>query len=844
MTAPRHALLPRFPIPALTCLCLLLLFLSQIAGDSLAQSGMSTVSVSREEIRQQIAGISDRSDLAEEEKTELLAQLQLALEQLDLYDQYEAKSADLQKQVENAPAEIARYDQQLEEPPRDPQEITADIPEDASVEELESQLTLLRAERQRLAERRDTLLDRIDRQQERSTTIKARLAELQSRIEQSQGDLQAPAETVPRRVQQSLLAARVQAWISEARSLEREVLSEPTLAQVKSMERAWLQRELARVDMRLAALVNAAEAARASATAAKLTTTETLAAELENRDTTMREFVDRNRALAEQLQSVAAETERAREDASQLQDKLTYIEQDSNLMRRRLEVAGRKEILGRVMIIRLDSLPDVPAARREIRQRNALIADTSMSYIDIDEEFRALADLSQYIAQQIPDFGTRPTEERQVVQKLIEQRTELLQDNLQTQSALLTLLIDTNVTASKLVETTAEYHDFLIGNLMWVRDFSFMDPAVLYEQIRQLLSPHTWAEFPQTLLRGFRQAPLAPGLLVGFLLLVPLLRQLRQPYRELMSRPTPLSAENIVNILIGIVLSMLRVLPWPLALLLTGYFLNAAESENPALGALGPALFRAAQLLYLLLLARLVTSKGGVGRRMLKWDSRELDAVRRELNWAGPLFVLAGLVNVYAREVYTAASGGTLGALAVALGAGSITVFCARLLRNPRFRDDALVIWGLRLTAVLGATVLALELLGLLFASKVYLAALVKSVLLLIAVKVIVDVLQRWLVILRVQLERRKREERKALEEEGHDVQATADAELNSLSLSAAHTKLLDLVRIVAIAAVLWLVWSPSLPAFNLLDSMTLWEVVDSGAADAVSYTHLRAHET
>ena len=832
MTAPRPTILSRFPTTAFTRLCLILLFAFNTTGESLAQPETPAGPISREKIQQQITTVSAQADLAEQEKTELLAQLKQALEQLDLYDQYEAKSAELNKQVENAPGEIARYEKLLEETPSDPQEIAADIPENAAVEEIESQLTLLRAERQRLAERRDTLLGRIDKQQARSAAINARLGELQTSIEEAQGSLQTPANTMAERVQQSLMSARLQAWEAEARSLESEVLSQPTLARVESMERAWLQRELARTDVRLAALASAAEAARASATAEKLTTTETLAAALEGRDSRMREFADRNRALAEQLQSVAAETERARGDASRLQDQLTYIEQDSNLMRRRLDVAGRKEILGRVMITRLDSLPDVPANKREISQRNALIASTSLAYIDIDEEFRALANLPDYIAQNIPDFGTRSPEERQVVQKLIDQRTELLQDNLQALSALLALLVDTNVTANKLVETTAEYHEFLVGNLMWVRDFSFMDLGLLYKQIRHLFSPKTWASFPQTLLTGFRQAPLAPGLLLGYLLLIPLLRQLRRPYRELMSRPTPLSAESILNILLGLALSMLRVLPWPLALLLTGYFLNAAESDNSALSALGPALIRASQILYVLLFARLLISRNGVGRRMLKWDARELDALRLELNWAGPLFVFAGLLNVYAREVYTLASGGPLGALAVGFAAGSICVVCFRLLRNERFRDDALETLGLRLAMLVGGTVIALELLGLLFASKVYLASLVWSILLLLGVKVIVDTLQRWLLILRAQLQRRKREERKTLEEEGHEPLAVTDDQLASLSLSAAHTKLLALVRLVAVAAVLWLVWSPSLPAFNLLDSLTLWEVADGSAPD------------
>jgi potassium efflux system protein len=800
--------------------------------ESQAQSETSAGPVSREEIRQQIESISAQTDLAEQEKTDLLAQLQQALEELDLHEQHEAKIAELTKQVENAPGEIARYEQLLEETPGDPQEIAADIPEGATVEEIESQLTLLRAERQRLAERRDTLLGQIDKQQERSTAIKSRLAELQTRIEETEGKLQMPADTEAKRVQRSLLSARLQAWQSEVRSLETEVLSQPTLAQVDSVERAWLQRKLARIDIRLAALASAAETARASDTAEKITTTETLAAELGGGDSTMRAFVDRNRELAEQLQSVAAETERARRDAARLQDQLTYIEQDSNLMSRRLDVAGRKEILGRVMITRLDSLPDVPANRREINQRNALIATSSMAYIDIDEEFRALADLPQYIAQQIPDFGSRSPEQRQVIQKLIDQRTELLQDNLQAHSALLTLLVDTNVTANKLVKTTVEYHEFLMGNLMWVRDFSFMDPRLLYQQLRELFSLKTWAAFPHTLLNGFRQAPLAPGLLLGYLLLIPLLRQLRRPYRELMSRPMPLSADSVLNILVGLAVSMLRVLPWPLALLLTGHFLIAADSDNPALSALGPALIRAAQLLYVLLLARLLISKHGAGRRMLKWDARELDALRRELNWAGPLVVLAGLFNVYGSEVYKLASGGPLGALAVAVAAGSVSVVSIRLLRNTLFRDNAFQMWVIRLAALLGTAVIALELLGLLFASKVYLSALGTSLLLLLLVKVIVDTLQRWLLILRAQLERRKREERRALQDEGQEPLAVSDDQLDSLSLSTAHTKLLDLVRVVAVAAVLWLVWSPSLPAFNLLDSVTLWEVADSGAPD------------
>jgi potassium efflux system protein len=74
-------------------------------------------------------------------------------------------------------------------------------------------------------------------------------------------------------------------------------------------------------------------------------------------------------------------------------------------------------------------------------------------------------------------------------------------------------------------------------------------------------------------------------------------------------------------------------------------------------------------------------------------------------------------------------------------------------------------------------------------------------------------------------MQRNARLQRSQEEAESADEQ---ERQVDMLSLSEAHAKLLGMVRVVATIAALWMIWSPSLPALNLLESITLWTVADS----------------
>jgi potassium efflux system protein len=222
----------------------------------------------------------------------------------------------------------------------------------------------------------------------------------------------------------------------------------------------------------------------------------------------------------------------------------------------------------------------------------------------------------------------------------------------------------------------------------------------------------------------------------------------------------------------------------------------------------------------------------GVGRRLLKWDSRMLDTLRRELDWAGPVAVLAILVDVFAVNLDVVASGGPLAAAATAIVAMVILTCSLRLLRQRLFVDNGTIRMSLRITAVGAVTVLGLLLLGLLFAAETYLRALCWSIAVVLVINALSDVIERALLIMRARVARKAKDEIRALEQGGEADVAEAEERVDMVYLSEAHTKLLNIIRLVALTVALWLIWSPSLPAFNLLESVRLWQVVDSANLD------------
>ncbi|RLQ21610.1 hypothetical protein DWB85_11360 [Seongchinamella sediminis] len=801
--------------PILALLCLLGLLLPHPAA-----------ALTLADIESQRNAVANDTTIDDESRAELNGQLDRAEAHLQAAADFRNRRTKLEAEIERAPEQTARFEQQLLDAKDGADQPESAVTDSSSAAEIEIQLTLATARLKSLTERRDELLGKVDGLPQRREEIRQRLTALE-KIISSDSTAPPPADqSTEMNTAWTLAQARLKAAEAEQRYLEKEITGEAALAQTNAAERAWLGKAILQAETRVAALTEALENARATATRAQLETTAELEQQLQSQDPQLRQFADKNRQLARLLQDTATLADRARREGQFDAEQLESINQDFQLMQRRLQVAGRNEILGEVMLTRLDNLPDTAAIRQEIGQRNELIVDTSLTQIDIEEEFRTLNESSAYIEKLLAELNQRDENTASLVRKLVQQRLELLERNLASLGSLLRLLLDNNDLNRELVTASEEFDQFLLGNLLWIRNFGHVDPGELGRQLAVLSHPENWLQLPAQLVSGYQQTEWSALLLLLAILSFIGRRQLLPVYDRLITLPLLLSTATLWNILAALGLSMLLVLPWPLCMYLIGYFLEQAEPGTPLSRPLAPALMFTASILYLLLLTRMIANRKGVGRRYLKWDGRRLDVLREELNWAGPVMCSAILLDVLANELDALTSGGPLGAIGTAAAAITMSIFFIRLLRRGIVDDSPTMRFGLRLSIVIAAVTLVLQAMGLMYAADIYVAALARSIAWVIAIKTIGDVLERWLLILRARMERRAREEQKTQDHES--AAAEQEAALDLMSLSEAHNRLLNMARIVATLTALWWLWSPSLPALDLLESITLWTISNS----------------
>ncbi|WP_165954374.1 mechanosensitive ion channel domain-containing protein [Seongchinamella unica] len=806
-----------YPVPPsiVALLCLLGLLLAHPA-----------LAVTLADIENQRNAVSNDTTLDDESRAQLDEQLDRAQSQLQAAAEFRSRTANLKAEIEGAPGQAARFEEQLRQAKASDEDYSDLVTDDSSVAEVESQITLETAQLRALTERRNELIQAVDELPQLRAETRQRLTTVQNIIN-SESEAQAPASSSSDLNTAWVLSqARLKAAEAEKQYLETRITGEPAITQVNAAERAWLGQAVSEAEARLEALSRGLESARASATREQLQVTAELQQKLQSQDPKLQQFAEKNRQLARQLQDTANLSDRARREGHLTTEQLESIRQDSQLMHRRLEVAGRKEILGQVMITRLDSLPETRTIKQEIERRNALIADTSMAQIDVEEDFRALNEGSVYIERLIADLDQRNDDTASLVRQLVQQRLDLLEKNLNSLGSLLRLLLDNNDRAGELIAASEEFHRFLLGNLLWIRNFNHLDLVELGRQLGMLASPGNWLQLPAQLASGYNEADWSASILVLALLLFIGRRLLMPVYDSLITRPMLLSTATLWNILAALGLSLFLVLPWPVCLYLLGHFLQQAENGNQFSQSLAPALMFTSRILYLLLLTRMIANRKGVGRRYLKWDGRRLDCLREELNWVGPVMCSAILLDIFAYELDPFTSGGPLGAISTAAAAVTVSIFFIRLLRRGMAGESKVVRFSLRLGVFIAAVTLILQAMGLMYAADIYMAALARSIAWIIIIKTTGDVMERWLLILRARMEREARESMKAQPEE--PAESAQEAALDVMSLSEAHTKLLNMARIVATLTVLWWIWSPSLPALNLLQSITLWTVSTS----------------
>lgn len=812
----------RLHLPAFRwLLCCLVLLMSMSAPAQ--NSSKATLQKSLDELQVAV----ESADLTPEQRDSLLEGLGSARGYLNA----EAAQRQQEGQLRAAADGGSQRIEELQAKPTMPRpELLLDNNDSVDAAEIDRKTALLRSERTALADRGDALQVRLDQSPARLAEIQQRLAAIGARLEENKASLAASADTLEQKVAAVARFAENLALQAERDSLQAELLSEPIRTDVMVAERAWIEAALVEHDRSLADLARAAEQARERKVQQKLESAAALLDELDREQSALLALAESNQLLAEELQQINQSLARAGERATEMSNELAAIKQQSTLMQRRLGAAGHKVVLAGVMVELLYGLPDVRSLDQEIQRRSNDIGASSLAAIDADEALRELARREEFLQRWLPEGAVLDERETEAFDTLSQQRQKLLRETLASLSGLQQALIEGNQVAVSLVAEINRFEQFLSGNLLWVRSYSTLEPGALLTQLGALFAVDQWLSLPRLLAAGWRQDQWSIALLFALPVVFVLSRRLRKPYLEMMTRPTPLSGESLRNIPLALGLSVMLVLPWPLLLYFVARSLTLTAYPGPLTQAIAPALLGSAVLLYWLQLASTLIGKRGICRRFLKNNARMLDALREELRWAMPLVLVGFFLNRFAYYLDVTSSGGPLGALCISLVAATIGAVAMRLLRREVFKDARMVRLSLKFTVAGSAVVIVLQVLGLLFAADEFMEAFLRSILVVLLVKFLADILRRWLLILRFRLERKAREEVRAPEAEAGESEIEAadqtQEELDVVNLTEAHDRLLGLLRVVSLIGFLWVIWSPLLPAFGLLQSITLWTTI------------------
>jgi len=817
----------RINIRSLPCLLILSLGLA-LAPPSGAQE-TDRAPVANGDISALRDAMAADSSLPDDRRATLSERLNEAARDLEIAADAKTEAAEIRATLDRADTLISDYESRARDIRNAPTTVQRRLGRNPDLPAIEAEIGVVEAQRSDWARQRKDALDAVAALAKNDAELRRRLGELSAPEDDAEVTVPEDASAIGARILQLAIDAHDAARERQRELIELQIRGGARLNKIRSAKIAWLDAAIGEADALLVALREAAARSRESAGEQRRAETRRLLAQEGSPREELRRLADGNLAIIREFRDLSRRIETARRDVAATRQLIEDVQQDAQLTQRRLEVSGLGAELGDVMLSRLASLPDTAAIVSRGRERNQTIAKISTDAIDAEQALRALSDRDRYIRDATGDAELSATE-RRVADGLVDQRRSLRQENLQARNTLVRLLVDQNQAAEELARVTSNYQNMLTGNLLWVRNYNYLHVDRLLTQLRQLLEGLTST---QPLKRWPNLLGSVPMLACIVLFLIVSLRR-RPALRALdgmLGKPIRPRDESVAMIFKGLYLTVVSCLAGALAVAIAAFGLLALAGGDPFVESLGRALLATAVITVAFKLIVRLAGRLGVGRRLLKWNAPKSDLLLRDLRWLRPGFIAAAAILTLGRGMSPTESGGAVGALGSVTMAALLWLFSRSHLRSRLFSGDRLARYALRAVQLLSLAILVMHLSGQLFAAHLYLRALVLSIAAILAVQFLASILQRSLVIYRMGLERKRREELKSREVEAGDEAAPVEATGEPLdavsSLSEAYTQLLGLIRILSLGAFLWLIWSPALPALSILDSVVLWTTSD-----------------
>jgi potassium efflux system protein len=815
------------------------------------------------QIKAAIAAIEAREGLDAETQSKVLEQLRAA--EVQLQNKFSAGIAAEQfaAALISAPQETNALLTVLDEqPPLPATAESLDIDGNLSLAELQQWLARETAELTAIDSEVAEFNSQVEVQVARPAVIRERIGQLErnrEKLTSGASDMAvAGEEQILASARKLAIQMRRAALGAEINKLEQELLSHGVrldLIRAKRDVAARAQMMLQQRTNLLRAAVNelqleADKQAREAASAAELAAAD--------KHSVVRSLAEENADLVVNLPKGAADIQEASTQLAEVKTKTSSIEQRLARSRQHIEIGGLSRTTGRLLVEERRNLPKIT----RYRPRDAEIAEVGLALMFIQEQRRQLTPLEDRTQEILADVvGSISDEEELItiadeVRFLLRSRRNFLLQAENSYRSYLKVLGDLDIAQAQLLNSANEYEEFLNQSLLWIPSA----PIAFNESWSDLKSAAKWAVSTESWRQSFAVLGLYlmrhPMVATVFLLLFGLVVLARSPlaatYKSMSKRIGRLSTDSIGLTLGSLAIAVVQALPVPMFLAGASWFLSKSPEATAFSDTFAQSLSATATFLFNTLVLRTLSAPDGVFRTHFGWSSENVALIRRQVGKLATIGASLIFATVFMFVSEGAADKTNLGRF-VFIPLMLFFAFIVNPLMHPdsglaanyyKTRPESWIskyrrAWHYMAIGV--PLILALiSILGNVYTSTKLARLFVDSIWFAVGLIIINMVVLRWLALSRRKLELKillqKREAQKAEREAGAQPGAESDTLVPAtepLDLEAVDHQSKTLLRsgLVLVAAIAgWQIWSDVLPAFSLLENVSLWsqkEMVD-----------------
>ncbi len=814
------------------------------------------VSVTADMVKAKLNEVEKSSELDDKAKTKLTDLYRKTLSHLEKVSYFKNQANAFGEALQTAPAETAAIRDKLEKTRQTDPIDELHLADKTPLSDIEQRLIKEKADRAAVQAKLSGTQEQLATESNRPAAARDRISTAAQRRDalSTQLQLAAPAgETAELSEARRWDMASEDAMLeAEIRMLDQELLSQPVRIELLKAKRDKDSLSLERIDARIQVMETMLGGKRLAEAQQAIAEAETAKREAMGKHRLVQQLAERNAALSAEVGSVAGQLEQIAGEEAKASKMAKRLAEELRDTQQKVEVAGVSQALGRLLLEQRRTLPNPRLYEVKAEARETQISETSLSQIQHEEERRKLRDVDAYVTDLVAGL---PHEEAQAIRPelkvLAKARLELLGKAIDTEQALLRALGELDFAQRQLLDTVKTYSSFLAERLLWIRSSPPPNLEMLTgmpAQAIELLSPRAWMEVLTSLAGQATRSPILLLAVTVFGLLTWKAKRLRAMLKATGKEVGKVRTDSFVFTLQALGLTLLLAARWPVSLGASGWELAVALDATVFSKAVAGGLTWVASAYFYLASFRLLCSPDGLAARHFRWPEPALQALRRSLFRLMVVFLPTAFVARTIVTIDTPTMGGGLGRLGFIIVLVSIALFFYRLF-NPRRGVLAPVmashpkgpLYRLRhLWLTLGVLVpLALAILGVagyLYTAGTLTGTLIDTMWFVLVLVVLQQLGVRWLVLVNRRLAFKaavqKREAARAaaqsgdsanpaagddipqIEEQAYDLEALSDDSRKLLNTA------LEIVGIIGI----WLIWSPVLPAFGVMDSITLWD--------------------